>query len=386
MIINDVEVTRVYEAMESSKAEINIFRGGTGSSKSYSASQHFIINKLCGQTGKTIVIARKTLPALKKTAYTETLKLLKQYQVPYRENKTDLEYQVNGNILYFLSLDDPDKIASLNTDDIWLEEAIDFTYKDFMQFTLRLRGQIYLTFNPVDGNHWIKRILLDSGEYDVFEDISTYKDNLKFLPPQRVQRIENLINQDYNYYRIYTLGEWGFLTNLIYSNFQTVDIPDKWTEITYGLDFGFNNPSCLTKHYWKGDKFISQELLYKSGLTNTQLIEEVKGLIKPSYYSKYMYADSSEPDRIEEFYKEGFNIHPAHKSVKDGIDYVKTHMIGITKDSVNGIKELQTYKYKEDKNGNVLDEPVKFMEHFADSLRYGTYSYSKTAIPDITIL
>ena len=137
---NDVNVTKVYRRLERTTAEVNVFRGGTGSSKSYSTAQFFIINKLCGQTGKKIVIARKTLPALKKTAYWEVMQLLKQYQVPYKENKTDLEYHINGNILYFLSIDNPDKVASLNTDDVWLEEAIDFTFKDFMQFYLRLSG------------------------------------------------------------------------------------------------------------------------------------------------------------------------------------------------------------------------------------------------------
>ena len=384
-INNDVDVTQVYHRLVRSKAEINVFRGGTGSSKSYSTAQFFIINKLCGQTGKKIVIARKTLPALKKTAYWEVMELLKKYQVPYKENKTDLEYHINGNILYFLSIDNPDKVASLNTDDVWLEEGTDFTFKDFMQFYLRLKGQIYFTFNPVDQHHWINQILVQGGKYDVYEDVSTYRDN-PFLAPQRVKRIEQLINQDDNYYRIYNQGEWGSLKNLIYSGFKIVNIPAEPSEVTYGLDFGFNHPSCLVKIYWKDNKFISQELLYKSELTNTMLIEEVKELIPESDRQKYLYADSAEPARIEEFFKAGFNIQPAHKSVKDGIDYVKTHSMGITSDSVNGRKEKQSYKYKEDKNGNVLDEPVKAMDDFCDAERYGAYSYSKVVIPEVFIL
>ena len=140
MIRNEVDTTRVFEVFEKANSEINIFRGGTGSSKSYSATQFFIIKKLCDQTGKIIVIARKTLPALKKTAYRETIALLDKYKVPYKENKTDLEYEINGNILYFLSVDKPEKIKSLNTDDVWLEEPTEFTFEDFMQFYLRLQG------------------------------------------------------------------------------------------------------------------------------------------------------------------------------------------------------------------------------------------------------
>ena len=386
IINNDVDVTQVYHRLVRSKAEINVFRGGTGSSKSYSAAQFFIINKLCNQTGKKIVIARKTLPALKKTAYWEVMELLKQYQIPYKENKTDLEYHINGNILYFLSIDNPDKVASLNTDDVWLEEGTDFTFKDFMQFYLRLKGQIYFTFNPVDQHHWINQILVQSGKYNVYEDVSTYRDN-QFLAPQRVRRIEQLIDQDENYYRIYNLGEWGSLKNLIYSGFKVVDIPARSGEITYGLDFGFNHPSCLVKIYWKDNRFISQELLYKSRLTNSELIDEVKLLVPASHRQKYMYADSAEPARIEDFFKAGFNIHPADKSVRDGLDYVKQHSNGITSDSVNGIKEKQAYSYKEDKNGDPIgDEPIKIMDDFCDAERYGAYTYSKIVIPEVSIL
>jgi len=384
MIKKEIEVTRVYESLENSTAEINIFRGGTGSSKSYSAAQFFILKKLCGQTGKIIVIARKTLPALRKTAYRETVSLLDKYSIPYKENKTELEYKINGNILYFLSVDNPEKIKSLNTDDVWLEEPTEFTLEDFMQFYLRLQGQIYLTFNPIDANHWIKTEIIDSGTYDYFEDVSTYKDN-PFLPERRKRKIENLINQDQNYYRIYACGEWGILKNIIYdrwSTFRKVKFKEdvkhidgkKVDDITYGLDFGYSNPSALTEINWIENDFIAHELLYQDKLTNDELIERVKKIIPEEERYREIYADHSEPDRINEFYHAGFNIHKARKDVTAGIDFCKAHMLGITASSVNGIKELQSYKRREDKDGNVMEEPLKFNDHFCDSMRYGAYS------------
>ena len=41
---------------------------------------------------------------------------------------------------------------------------------------------------------------------------------------------------------------------------------------------------------------------------------------------------------------------------------------------MNGIKELQSYKRREDKDGNVMEEPVKFNDHFCDAMKYGAYS------------
>lgn len=385
----DINVTKVYDWLEQSKARINILRGGTGSSKSYSLSQYFAVNKFCGEGRRTFVIARKTLPALKKTAYKETMDIVDSLGIPYKLNKTDLELRVKDNICYFMSLDDPHKVASFQTDDVWLEEMIDFTFEDFHQFNMRMNGQMYGSFNPVSALHWIKTILIDSGNYDIGENVSTYRDN-PYLAVSRRKEIENLIKVDQNFYKIYNLGEWGVLENIIYGNWKTfknVKI-DKETkvktidgkkvdDITYGLDFGYEHPSCLTEINWVENDFIVHELLYQSKLTNTELIERVKELIPEDVRYREIFADHSEPARINEFYQADFNIHRAKKDVLPGIDYCKTHFLGVTAESINGIKELQSYKRREDKDGNVMEEPVKasvIRDDFCDSFRYGAYS------------
>lgn len=387
----DFDVTKIYDWLEQSKARINILRGGTRSSKSYSIAQHFIFNKLVAGDNRVIIVARKTLPALRKTAMKLVIDLLDEYHIKTKFNQTNLELRYKNNLMYFMSLDDPHKIGSLDYNDVWLEEAVEFTFNDFTQFNIRAsrpggNNQLFLSFNPISALHWIKTELVDKRK-DIAENVSTYKDNIKHLPPELVKEIEDLINQDQNFYKIYTLGEWGVLENIIYGNWKTfskVEIDketkvktidgNKVDDITYGLDFGFSNPSCLTEINWVENDFIAHELLYQSGLTNTELIERAKKLIPEDVRYREIYADHSEPDRIAEFYDADFNIHKAKKDVTAGIDYCKTRMLGVTADSVNGIKELQSYKRREDKDGNVMEEPVKFNDHFCDSMRYGAYS------------
>ncbi len=94
--------------------------------------------------------------------------------------------------------------------------------------------------------------------------------------------------------------------------------------------------------------------LYEAGISRTDLIA----------------ADSAEPDRIEEIYREGFNVHPAKKNVRYGLDYMRRFPLHITTDSANLLKELPTYKWRKDKNNNVLDQPVKFNDHAIDAARY----------------
>ena len=73
-------------------------------------------------------------------------------------------------------------------------------------------------------------------------------------------------------------------------------------------------------------------------------------------------------------------------SINIGIDTLKRYKLFVTKDSLNTIKEFRNYKWKEDKNGNVLNVPIDTNNHSIDAIRYGTYSklsrpnYGKYAI------
>jgi len=380
----DLDVTKIYDWLEQSKARINILRGGTRSSKSYSMAQHFIFNKLVAGNNRVIIVARKTLPALRKTAMKLIIDLLDEYHIfdHCKINKRELELRYKNNLMYFMSLDDPGKIGSIDFNDIWLEEAVDFTLEDFRMFNIRAsrkgeNNQLYLSFNPISALHWIKTELIDKRTEGLAEHVSTYKDNLKHLSKEIIFEIEDLINQDQNFYKIYTLGQWGVLENIIYGNWKTFDEPEKFDEISFGVDWAFNNPSAILKCYWIDNKVIWQEKFYAGGLTQSELVTKAIELIPEEDRNNEMFCDSAEPALIEEFYRAGFNVHRAKKDVNDGISYVKTHLLGITNDSPNLTKELQSYSWKKDKNGNVLDDVVKFNDHLCDAGRYATFSKAK---------
>jgi len=378
-MIREVRVTPVYDWLEASKARINVLRGGTRSSKTHSMAQHFIFNKLIEGEDRVIIIARKTLPALKKTAKKLFIDLLDEYGVPYRENKTDLELRHKNNLVYFMSLDDPGKAGSLDFNDIWLEEANEFTWDDFKQFNIRASrkgggNQLYLTFNPISALHWIKTDLVDKRD-DVAENVSTYKDNIRNLPPELVKEIEDLAKQDPDFKRVFAEGQWGALEGLIYSRWKTTDEPASIDDVSYGVDWGFNNPASLVKVYWVDGRVIWQEMLYETGLTHQQFSELVaESIIRDGNKNKELYVDSAEPELIKVMAGKGLNAHKAKKDVVAGINCCKSLLIGVTKDSPNLIKELQSYKWKQDREGRTIDEPLKFNDHALDAGRYGTFS------------
>ncbi|MCS7232467.1 MAG: terminase large subunit, partial [Elusimicrobiota bacterium] len=143
----------------------------------------------------------------------------------------------------------------------------------------------------------------------------------------------------------------------------------------YGVDFGYNNPCVLLEVKMKDNNFFVKELIYQTNLTNFDFIELLRQHIK--IRTRPIYCDPSEPARIEEIKKAGFNAIPANNDVKSGIDFLKSlnDRIFSNQDNINLNKEIKTYSWKKDKDGKLLDEPIKFNDHCLDALRYAIYTH-----------
>ena len=362
--------------------EVLVSYGGAGSGKSFSTAQNIILRAL-EEGNKRILITRKTLPALRVSCLQLIKDLLNEYGIPYELNKSELEMKVGSNQILFKSLDNPEKIKSSEFNYIWAEEATELTHQDFLQLRLRLRrknelkNQLIMTLNPIDQFHWIRTQVLDAPGEEIASLQSNYKMN-PFLSKEYVEQLEGLAEIDENYYRIYALGEWGVLQNLIYSNWDTVDkIPDNYDEIVCGLDFGYVHPTALIEVRTKENEAWVRELIYQTHLTNAELIDLLKDKVDRNVP---IYADSAEPQRIQEIYLAGFNIYPAEKNVSFGINRVKQYKIHVLSDSINLIKELRSYKWREDKEGRTLEEPVKFNDDAMDAMRYAIASKERSLV------
>ena len=205
---------------------------------------------------------------------------------------------------------------------------------------------------------------------------STYKDNI-YLPLEYVAQLEQLINKDETFYTIYCKGEYADLKNRVYSNYNIIpEFPEIEFDKTYcGLDFGFNHPQAMSQTFKKGDKRYIKTIYYQSGKTNADFI----AFLDKIKFDKSIpiYADSANPDKIKEIKEAGYNCKSAYKakeSVKNGIDHNKTLKIYILESDTAMKEEYYSYKWKEDKDGNVFDEPVKFKDDLMDANRYAEYT------------
>jgi phage terminase large subunit len=195
------------------------------------------------------------------------------------------------------------------------------------------------------------------------------------LPASLVAEIERIKEQDEAYWKIYGLGERAAHGNTIYLNWDLCDIlPDG--ETFYGLDFGYNDPSALIRVTVRDGELYEHEVVYETRLTNSELIERLKAGIENK--SAPIYCDGAEPDRIMEICQAGFNAIPADKgkeSVRNSIDTVKRYKVHIQKDSSNLIREKRNWKWREDKNGKPLDEPVGINDHAMAAERYAIHTH-----------
>ena len=376
--MRDITVTRLFNETFKAEEQVIVHRGGARSSKSYSIIQ-YLIWRLTNEPGCQILITRKTMPALKLTAYKVFIELLQEYgyykYCNHSRTNSTITYLPNNSFVAFVSIDNPERIKSSEWNVCWLEEATEFSYNDYIILKTRLsaptifKNKLIISFNPVSALHWLKTDLVDKEK--IREIVSTYKDN-PFLSQDYIDTLEGLAEVDKNFYNIYCKGAWGSLGNIIYTNWEESTKAVTPERTIFGMDFGFNAPTAVVEIGLSKDRVDVKERLYRSGMTNNDLMDWIKATLPTA---GYIYADCAEPARIQEMRRAGMNVYAADKSVKDGIDFVKRQKMYINSSSINTIKEIQTYKYKEDKMGQVLEEPVKYNDHSMDAIRYAIYTH-----------
>jgi len=368
-----IKTNVVFQHLIESDKRITIEQGGTRSGKTYNILMWIIFKFTTENKGLTITICRKTYPALRASCMRDFFEILRSYDL-YDEqfhNKSNSEYTLNGNLIEFISLDQPQKLRGRKRDLLYINEANEITFEDWQQLVFRTTGKIILDYNPSDEFHFIYDKIKTRDDVDFY--ITNYLDN-PFLQDETIKEIERLKYIDENYWRIYGLGEIGASKAIIFRFQDCIDIPDTAEFLSLGMDFGFSNDPTTICEVWKqGDDIYLKELLFQTGLTNRDIDSYLKSF---DVGRKEIYADSAEPKSIEELYRMGWNIKPATKgqgSINIGIDMMKRYRINITRDSLNMIKEFRNYKWKEDKNGIIQNEPIGLFNHTIDAVRYALY-------------
>ena len=354
------------------KNRIKIVQGGTSASKTYSILA-VLIDKALRKDGLEISIVAESIPHLRRGALKDFVKILKWTNRFYDQqlNKSLLTYHFkNGSVVEFFSADDASKLRGARRDILYINECNNVTFEAYNELAIRTKKEVYLDFNPAN-EFWVHKELKDEPDTDFI--ILTYKDN-EALDESIVSQIEK--NRDKaatssywaNWWRVYGLGEVGSLEGVVFTNWKEIDtIPKEAKLIGIGLDFGYtNDPTAAIEIYNYNGTRIVNELVYRTGMVNSDIAK-----ILPS--GVIIYADSSEPKSIEEIRRQGKTIKGVTKgadSINYGIDVMQRQDYLVTKQSTNLIKELRSYCWDTDKQGQRMRRPIDHYNHAIDALRY----------------
>jgi phage terminase large subunit len=374
------------------KTRYFVITGGRGSGKSFEVGR--FTSLLSFEQGHRILFTRQTMTSAHLSIIPEfkqkidLLELNSNFEI----NKSEIKnLQSNSEIIFrgikTSSGDQTANLKSLQGITTWIldeaEELTDESTFDKINLSVRQKGtqnRIVLILNPSTKEHWIyKRFFESAGVQEGFNGIkddvtyihTTYLDNIDNLDESFVNEVKRIQLNNPEKYKHQILGGWlNKAEGVVYSNWR-IDTFTEVNGIVYGQDFGFSiDPTTLVKvSIDKAKKIIyAKELLYKSGLTTTEIY------IENNRYcgnKNLIIADSAEPRLIAELKQRGLNIKGIDKpKIIDRIALLQDYELIVDTESTNLIKELNNYVWHDKKS----ETPIDDYNHLLDALGYAVWN------------
>jgi phage terminase large subunit len=367
--------TTALKKIRSLKNRIKVIQGGSSAGKTI-AILILLIDRCIKEPGLEVSVVSESIPHLRRGALRDYLKIMKETgrYIGSNYNKTLLRYEfTNGSYIEFFSADVEEKLRGGRRGVLYINEANSINYEAYLQLAIRTSGDIYLDYNP-SARFWVHTEVINQPNVDFI--ILNYKDN-EGLPDEVIKMLESnrskAATSTYweNWCRVYLDGEVGSVEGTIFNDYEIIDkIPEEARLLGYGLDFGYSyDPAALVALYKYNDDIIVDEIVYQTGLLNSEL----SSIMKQNNVKGEIFADSAEPKSIHELKRYGHQVKSVEKgkdSVNYGIQILQQKKMFVTSSSQNIISEFQKYMWKKDRNGGYDTTPIDAHNHACDALRY----------------
>jgi hypothetical protein len=311
----------------------------------------------------------------------------------YTKTESRIDFR-NGSKLWFGGLEEPEMAEGPNIDLIQADEARLVRHFDtaWQVIQRRLRGSTpgkyhtgaYVTTTPDAPGSVLHNFFENPTTKN--PDSQTYRmsidDNIH-LPSDYVEGIKRThhggLAERFLYGRFAAVGAGTVPFDYTVHVVKTID-PSTLTQIVYGVDFGWTNPSCILAIGFDSDgrAYVLEEF-YLSRVPQDRLLLEAKEMTT-RWGKGTFYCDPTQTQTIESWKSAGLNAVRCEAKRDEGIREMagrfqvlgdKQPRIFIASECVNLTAELQAY-----------DETVKENDHAVDALRYALASKMKRK-PDI---
>ena len=382
---------------------IILITGGRGSGKSFNAST--FIERLTFELTEAekivhqILYTRYTMVSAGMSIIPEMMEKIELDGTTkyFKTTKTDIVNKMTKSRIMFRGIktssgNQTAKLKSIQGITTFVcDEAEEWTNEeefDKIMLSIRKKGiqnRIIIIMNPCDSNHFIykkyienthKLVEIDgvqvqiSTHPNVLHIHTTYLDNLDNLSPEFLKEVEDMKVNNLEKYAHVVIGRWADVAEgAVFKKWGIVKEFPAWAKkVAIGQDFGYTTDvSAAVKCGIVDNALYVDELCYQSGMLTNALADKVRP------YGLKVFAESADPRLVDEIKLRGVNIYGIDKSgpsIKAGIDKILSMDLYVTERSYNLMKELRTYVWDKDKDGNYINEPVDKDNHLMDAMRY----------------
>jgi PBSX family phage terminase large subunit len=247
------------------------------------------------------------------------------------------------------------------------------------------------TCNPDSPSHYIKTDYIDNQQIDIRNWFFGFYDN-PLITDEYIEKQKK--NFSGVFYDRMILGLWVLAEGVIYNEFardkHVVDVlPEMYSTFEVGVDWGYSNPMVYLLVGITGDDeyYIIDEYYKTQQLVDDSLRTELTDQFDYQFNTN-AFCDRSRPEQMRQLSNifPELNVRGAENDVTDGIQEVAKRFkmrdngkygLYIHSRCINLIRELENYRWKENKSGISKDEPLKEDDHCVDALRYVIYSKRK---------
>ena len=370
-----------------------VLEGGRGSLKSSFWSLK-IVELIKNNPNVHACITRQVAGTLKDSVYAgmkwaiNELGLTDEFE--YKVSPLEIRYKKTGQTIYFRGLDDETKLKSIKPEFgyigiLWKEEKDQMkgpeAERSVNQSVLR-GGDLSWDFSsynpPKSKDNWVNREKLIPNPNRVIHHSTYLEAPAEWLGKKFIEDAEHLKKVDPEAYEHEYMGIPNGAGGNVFDKLEIRTITDeevaRMDRIYQGVDWGwYPDQYAFLRTYYDAarEKIYLLDELYVNKWSNAQTAAWIK---KKGYGDYVMICDSAEPKSVGDYRSEGLPARAAVKgpgSVEYGFKWLQSRTLVIDPARTpNAHKEITTYEYERDKDGNVITGYPDGNDHAISALRY----------------